>query len=351
MSDRLARLFSTASRALPIVGAVAVALAVVTVVSESDAPRGTPVVQQVLRGVLFVLSCFVGSYVPAPGQPDEPSLLGTLVLVLALATSLGGVALAVVSVFARELALGASLLRRSRVVVVGESDAAKTLALRLRRVHRNVITVGYDEGAMIRVADREEIIRDRRVRRALRGAERAYVLHESSVHGALTAAEIRALPRSPQTFQMFDWALDRLVFRRDIENGRLPRIETFSPVEITGIHLAHLIEHLVRTRQRELRISVRGDHQALGILSERLGFMEGVLAFNGGVAFVGADEPADVSVLGVTQSEYVTAVESALERTPLVLSIAPEQYFAAVAGRISALSGRASGSPTGTARE
>lgn len=329
-SDRLTRLFTGASRALPLVGAAAIVLAVVVIAVESDPPRGTPLLQQVLRGILFILSSFVGSYVPVPGQGDDPSLLATLTLVLALTTSLGGVALAVVSVFARELALGASLLRRSRVVVVGESDEARTLALRLRRVHRNVITVGYGEGSMIRVADREEIIRDRRVRRALRGARTAYILHRSSVDGALTAAEIRALPRSPKTFQMFDWELDRLVFRPEIEDGRLPQIETFSPVEITGIHLAHLIEHLVRTRRSRLTVRTHGDHQAIAILLERLGFMESVLAFNGGVDFVGPDEDADISVLGVTQSEYVAAVESAREKSGLVLSIAPEQYFAAV---------------------
>src|SRR5690606_38121317 len=71
-------------------------------------------------------------------------------------------------------------------------------------------------------------------------------------------------------------------------------------------------------------------HQVLDIVRERLTFMKGTLAFRGAVEFVDDGDTADVTVIGVPQHSYLSAVSEALGDDKIVFSIAPERYFMAV---------------------
>lgn len=328
--QRVARVLTVAPRFLPWVGLVAITVALIAVITEGSPVTFGGLGERVLRCILFVLSCFVGAYAPVPGQPDQPSLFAVWALVLALTTSIGGLALTVLSVFARQLGVAIAVRRPDRVVVVGENARARAFAQRLRDEGRTVVTVGDDDTAMIRVIDRSQIAADRRVRRAVRGAPSVFVLQDSSVDGALIAAGIRDLPNTHRIHQMFDWHQDRLVFREQIRGGVLPRNEVFSPDEMVGTHIAHLIGHMVRMRRKRLGVLLRGTGPSLAILEERLTFVRSVLEFSGGIEFVDTLERADVVVLGVEQHEYVSAVDDVVGESRIVFTIAPERYFAAI---------------------
>lgn len=330
IGERINRAFGVVSRALPIFGLVAIVLAVSAVVVEGSPIPPSELGPRLLGGSLFVLSCFVGSYMPVEGQPDVPSVLSMGAMTLALLTSLGGVALAVLSLFAREIWLALASARSSRVVVIGDGADAAALVARLRSEGRTVVSVGASADAMIRIVERADVPRDRRLRRVVSGSSAVFILYESSVDGALASAELRSVRGAPTVFQQFDWRLDRLVFREAIRDGAFPTREVFSPIELTGIHIAHLIAHLVRLRRQVVQVYVFGGHQALEILIERLTFMEDVLAFCGGVEFVPSQAEADVVVLGVDQHEYIQAVEDNAGSGRIVFAIAPERYFSAV---------------------
>ena len=330
VGERVVLWLGASSRFVPVIGVLTIVLATITVIVEGATVPLSLAGNQAIRGALYVLASFVGSYMPVPGQPNSPSLLGATVLLLALVTTLSGVTLAVLRVFAREIDATIAVLRSQCIVVIGDTAYARTFAARLRSGARPLVTVGADDHAMIRIIERADIPRDPRVRRAVARAVAIFVFFDSSVDSALTASEIRQLPGRSKTFQTFDWEMDRLVFRDAIRSGAFPRNEVFSPLEITGIHVAQLIAHVVRMRGDVLRVCARGDHAVLEIMRERLVFMGGVLAFRGAIEFVDAPEDADVVVLGVSQHEYVAAVDECLAKDRIVFVIAPERYFAAV---------------------
>ncbi|GEM_PF-3933536 len=286
--------------------------------------------ERLLRGLLFVLSSFLGSYAPVPGQPDRPSLLSVLVLVLALITSIGGVLLTVVSVFASQIGLTIALVRRRRVVVIGDTPQVAVFASHMRRRGSTVVTVGKDERCMILLDDTENLVHDHRLRRAVRGAEAVFVLNSSSVDGAIIAGAARGMGGSARIYQLFDWRLDRLVFRKPIRDGRFPRDEVFSSEEMTGTHLGHLIAHIVRTHGGRLRVRLIGEHVVLDILRERIEFMQGAIEFRGGVDIVDDAETADVVVVAVERHEYLSAIDDVAGPGRGIITIAPERYFSAV---------------------
>ncbi|MGB4136724.1 MAG: hypothetical protein WA971_09180 [Microbacterium sp.] len=307
-----------------------VCLAVLTLFVEGADTTWRQVPERMLRGLLFVLSCFLGSYAPVPGQPEHPSLLSVVVLVLALITSIGGVLLTVLSVFASQIGLTIALVRPHRVVVVGDTPHVEAFAEQLRERRLAVITAGTGDRSMIPLESAGRTAQDHRLRRAVRGADAVFVLNSSSVDGAIIAADARAMAGDSHIYQMFDWRLDRLVFREPIRDGRLPRNEVFSPDEMTGTHLGHLIAHLVRMRGGRLKVHLKGTHVALDILRERLDFMRGSLEFRGDVAIVEQLEEADIVVVAVEQHRYVEAVDESVGAERVVITVAPERYFSAI---------------------
>lgn len=148
---RILRMLRRSSQCIPFVGAAAIVLAVVIAVVEPDPTPLDRLGDRILRTVFFVLSCFIGSYAPLAGQPEAPSSWSVLALVLALLTTMGGVALAVLTIVTRRLSVTYAN-SRSHVVVFGEGADAAAFAARLRDRGDVVVTVGPSDASIGRAS-------------------------------------------------------------------------------------------------------------------------------------------------------------------------------------------------------
>lgn len=315
--------------AVPLAGCVAVVCAVTAILTEGS-NTSSPWPEQTIRGALFVLSMFVGSYSPVDGQPPQPSLLSATALLLALIALLSAVGIALAQAVARRVWLDIRSRLRERCVVIGDTEEIDTLAAQLRSNGVEAITVGKETRHDIPLHAVNEGRSSRLMKRVLNSSHASFAVFESTVDGAIIASSLREKSPTVRIHQRFDWNTDRLTFRGAIRDGRFPKIEVFSPSEVMANSIVRLVVQVGRQTRGAIRVAIVGEGEVAEIFLDRLHAMKPIIEFTGQVSLVDSAVEADIVLVDGPSVSTITTLERLWSPETLIVVVAPLRYFEAV---------------------